>query len=291
MMRPIVLWSLALAAIAAIAAGGYLLGSSTAPSTSEAATQHAQAARLAFASAREQAFTDGLTQGRRAGLRSGKAQGQQRGSALGSADANTAVRHALFTRDGTPRGSTGGPPGPTRPALAGSGGILVVGDSLEVLTSPYLQNYLPEDRLTINAVGGYSSIQIFGLFEESYDPSQSVIVFDAGTNDNPAYPEILAGELQKVSEIVGNRCMVVPTIHGLVVNGLNSDAKNQVVRQFAASRPGTQTPNWARAVATHPELMQPDNLHPIAEGADYRAQLIADGVAACLNGSGAGLLR
>jgi hypothetical protein len=165
---------------------------------------------------------------------------------------------------------------------SGNGGVLVVGDSLEELTSPYLQRYLPGVPLTVNAVGGYNSFQIFDLFEESYDPSQSVIVFDAGTNDNPAYPEILAGNLNKVAETVGDRCMVVPTIHGFTVDGIDNTGKNNVVAAFAASRPGTQTPDWARAEETHPELMQSDDLHPTAAGADLRARLIARGIKACL---------
>jgi hypothetical protein len=160
--------------------------------------------------------------------------------------------------------------------------VLVVGDSLEELTSPYLGKYLPGVELTVNAVGGSNSYQIFDLFQESYDPSQSVIVFDAGTNDNPEYPQILAGNLRKVAAIVGNRCMVVPTIHGFTVNGVDNSGKNRVVEEFAASHPGTQVPDWAGTVATHPELMQSDGLHPIPEGADYRAQLIAQGVEGCL---------
>jgi len=171
---------------------------------------------------------------------------------------------------------------------AGSGGVLVVGDSLEELTSPYLGRYLPGAPLTVNAVGGSNSYQIRELFEESYDPSQSVIVFDAGTNDNPAYPQILAENLRRVAAAVGDRCMVVPTIHGLTVNGIDSSGKNRTVREFAASRPGTQVPDWARAEESHPELMQPDDLHPIAAGAELRARLIARGVQACLAfGSGA----
>ncbi|MEA2439146.1 MAG: uncharacterized protein QOH76_570 [Thermoleophilaceae bacterium] len=165
-----------------------------------------------------------------------------------------------------------------------SGGVLVVGDSLEVLTSPYLRRYLPGVPLTINVKGGYSSIQIFRLFQQAYDPSQSVIVFDAGTNDNPSYPQILAARLQAVAATVGDRCMVVPTIHGLTVNGVNSAGKNRVVSAFAASRPGTQVPDWAGFVAAHPEFMQPDNLHPNTRGADLRARLIAEGVQACLRG-------
>lgn len=160
--------------------------------------------------------------------------------------------------------------------------VLVVGDSLEELTSPYLARYLPGVELTVNAVGGYNSYQIFDLFQESYDPSVDVVVFDAGTNDNPSYPEILAGNLAKVAETVGDRCMVVPTIHGLHPEGVDDSGKNRVVAEFAASRPGTQVPDWQGAVFAHPELMQADNLHPIEEGADYRAQLIAQGVEGCL---------
>ena len=168
------------------------------------------------------------------------------------------------------------------PAAQARPHVLVVGDSLEELTSPYLSRYLPGVELTVNAVGGYNSYQIFDLFQESYEPSDDVIVFDAGTNDNPSYPEILAGNLAKVAEIVGDRCMVVPTIHGLHPGGVDDSGKNRVVAEFAASRPGTQVPDWQGAVFAHPELMQADNLHPIEEGADYRAQLIAQGVQGCL---------
>ena len=83
------------------------------------------------------------------------------------------------------------------PAARAAPHVLVVGDSLEELTSPHLAKLLPGVRLTINAVGGYNSYQIFDLFQESYEPSQRVVVFDAGTNDNPGYPQILAGNLAR----------------------------------------------------------------------------------------------
>jgi hypothetical protein len=169
-------------------------------------------------------------------------------------------------------------------AAPGSGRVLVVGDSLEELTSPYLQHLLPGVPITVNAVGGSNSFQIFDLFQESYEPSDSVIVFDAGTNDDPEYPQILAENLQKVAQTVGNRCIVVPTIHGFTVNGVDNAGKNRVVAEFAASRPGTQTPDCAGFVHTHPGLMQSDNLHPIEAGAEARARLIAAGIERCLAG-------
>ncbi|MEZ5076751.1 MAG: hypothetical protein R2725_04850 [Solirubrobacterales bacterium] len=166
---------------------------------------------------------------------------------------------------------------------AGEGGVLVVGDSLEELTSPYLEKYLRGIPLTVNAVGGSNSYQIFDLFEQSYDPSQSVIVFDAGTNDNPNYPQILAENVGKVAAAVGDRCIVLPTVHGFTVEGTGNQGKNRVVSRFAAARPGTQVPDWAGAVHRDPGLLQSDRLHPTPEGADYRAQLIAQGVLGCLS--------
>ncbi len=171
---------------------------------------------------------------------------------------------------------------PSAQALPGSGRVLVVGDSLEELTSPYLAHLLPGVPLTVNAVGGSNSFQIFDLFQESYEPSDSVIVFDAGTNDDPEYPQILAENLQKVAAVAGERCLVVPTIHGFTVNGVDNTGKNRVVAEFAASHPGTQTPDWAGFVHTHPQLMQSDNLHPIEAGAEARAELIASGISRCL---------
>jgi hypothetical protein len=174
---------------------------------------------------------------------------------------------------------------PAASALPGSGRVLVVGDSLEELTSPYLQGLLSGVPITVNAVGGSNSFQIFDLFQESYEPSDSVIVFDAGTNDDPEYPQILAENLRKVAATVGGRCLVVPTIHGFTVDGVDNTGKNQVVAEFAASRPGTQTPDWAGFVHTHPQLMQSDNLHPIEAGAEARARLVASGVERCLAGA------
>lgn len=260
--------------VASAFAGAYALAAADAPDSAEARQVRAEASDRAYAVAQLGAYGDGLRYGLEQGVSDGTADGELQGRAAGRA----AVDSVLAERNFDSRSIT---PEPIA-SLPGSGEVLVVGDSLEVLTSPYLKQYLPGVPLTVNAEGGYNSIQIFDLFEESYDPAQSVIVFDAGTNDNPAYPEILSGNLDKVASMVGGRCLVVPTIHGFTVDGVDNTGKNRVVRSFAASHPKTQVPDWARAVEEHPELMQSDDLHPIPEGADYRARLIARGIRACL---------
>jgi hypothetical protein len=271
-------WLVALAAVLAAAFAGYLIGSATASTSTDADAERDTAFDAAYPTALFGALTDAKEQGIPAGAAAGRTQGETAGARAGRIAGQSAAEADALGSAATSAEREFA----SQPNLAGSGGVLVVGDSLQELTEPYLREYLPDMDLTINAVGGYNSYQIFELFQQSYSPSQSVIVFDAGTNDNPSYPQILQENLNAVAEIVGNRCMVVPTIHGLTVDGVDSSGKNEVVSSFAESRPGTQVPDWAGAVAAHPELMQPDNLHPLPEGADLRAQLIAEGVRACL---------
>jgi hypothetical protein len=266
-------------AVAATTGGGYALGAGAAPTqrAAEAAERRARAAAVradypeTFAKARQRGVDNGFTDG----AVDGRVRGNIRGRAAGERAVQKEV-DKLAKRVGHAEQEV------QIDTSQLSGSVLVVGDSLEVLTSPYLKRHLPGVDLGVSAKGGYNSIQLFGLFNRAYDPAQDVIVFDAGTNDNPNYPQILQGNLARVANIVGDRCMVVPTIHGLRVDGVGDAGKNRVVQAFAASRPGTQVPDWRGFVATHPEAMQPDNLHPNPAGADARARLIAEGIRGCL---------
>ena len=126
-----------------------------------------------------------------------------------------------------------------------AGGVLVVGDSLEELTSPYLAKSCREYRSRSTRSAAPTATRSSNCSKKATTPRNRVIVFDAGTNDNPSYPQILAENLGKVAATVGDRCMVVPTIHGLHPGGVGDGGKNRTVAEFAASRPGTQSPDWA----------------------------------------------
>ena len=270
-------------AFAAMTAGGYALGAATAPSDPEVLAAQSQVRAATTRSEYRRLYDLAHRRGLDEGYTDGAVDGRVRGNIRGRLAGGKAVQEKLDALDALARKV--GHAEREVPAIDPSeltGSVLVIGDSLEVLTSPYLRRRLPGMEVRVDAKGGYNSIQLFGLFDRSYDPAQDVIVFDAGTNDNPSYPQILEGNLAHVAKIVGDRCMVVPTIHGLHPGGVGDAGKNRVVEAFAAGRPGTQVPDWNGFVATHPELMQPDHLHPTAAGADARAQLIAEGVRGCL---------
>ncbi len=162
------------------------------------------------------------------------------------------------------------------------GGVLIVGDSLEVGTSPYLQADLPGAALTVDAEESRSSSTVLEALRENVNPSQSVVVFDAGTNDDPAAPDALAANLAAAAEVAGQRCMVVATINRPPYNGYGPDGLNAVVTAFAASRPGTQVVDWRSAALANPGVIYSDGVHPNASGYQLRAQLVARAIQACL---------
>src|SRR5215218_9719837 len=60
---------------------------------------------------------------------------------------------------------------------------LVIGDSLEVGSGPYLRNVLP--GVSVDAEKGRTSNEGVRVLAQRLDPSVGVIVFPLGTNDSP----------------------------------------------------------------------------------------------------------
>ncbi len=149
------------------------------------------------------------------------------------------------------------------PARAqGGGAVIVVGDSLEVGTSPYLGRYLPGVPLTVDAVESRPSGDAVQALSDRLRPSHSVIVFDAGVNDDPAQPGVLAGDLEAVDQLAGGRCVVVATVSRPPYNGVGPEGLNRAISSFAASRPNTQLIDWRAAALANPGLLNSDGVHP-----------------------------
>src|SRR2546423_792623 len=74
------------------------------------------------------------------------------------------------------------------PAAASAKEVLVVGDSLEVGTGPYLPRALPHDSVTVDAKKSRSSNVGVGVLRSRLKAGQAVVGFDLGTNDDPGAP-------------------------------------------------------------------------------------------------------
>ena len=168
-------------------------------------------------------------------------------------------------------------------AAAQSGGVLVVGDSLEVGTGPHLRRELGSMPLTIDARKSRPSSVGLGVLREKLRPGHRVVVFDLGVNDDPSQPAALARVLQAVRRTVGDRCLVVSTLSRPPLGGVRIDGMNRAITDFVAATPDAQLFDWHDASTAEPGLLGPDGLHPGPAGYATRARLLAGVIESCLD--------
>lgn len=165
-------------------------------------------------------------------------------------------------------------------------GVLVVGDSLEVGTAPYLDDQLRGLSLTVDSRNGRPSSEGVVVLRARLRAEHRVLVFDLGTNDDPSQPGILAGNLRAAREIAAGRCLVVASVNRPPVAGASSEGLNRVIRDFVAETAGAQLVDWRAAAASDPGLLSADRIHATAGGYALRARLVGAGVRACLGAPG-----
>jgi predicted lipoprotein with Yx(FWY)xxD motif len=175
-------------------------------------------------------------------------------------------------------------------ATAASGGraaraegplVLRVGDSVSRLTTPYLTEELfGLNMLNWDSFDATSQQSLVNL-RHALTPATTVVAFDTGTNDRT--PRALAEHLRQAAKLVGNRCLIVPTIEPPVDPGKSSNGKNRVVFDFATLRPRTVVPEWAGTVEMLPRLrIRAHGLHTDPEASRTRAPMIARAIHRCL---------
>lgn len=168
------------------------------------------------------------------------------------------------------------------PASASAKGVLVVGDSLEVGTGPYLQRALAGRSVTVDARKSRPSSVGVDVLRSRLRPGHSVVVFDLGTNDDPSAPGGLSADLQSARSLTGDRCLIVATVNRPSAGGLN-----RAVTAFANGTQNVEVVDWHAAAAEDPGLLGPDHIHATPAGYAERARLIADAVETCLAGGDA----
>ena len=169
------------------------------------------------------------------------------------------------------------------------GSVLVIGDSLQVGTGPYLEQQLgalpveSDDRQSRRSSEGLEALRAH------LHAGHSVVVFDMGTNDDPSNPDALYANLQAARAATGDRCLVVATILRPPYNGITVEGMNAAVERFALDNPGVQLVDWYGVATSTPGILYEDGVHARPEGYALRGRLIADAVRGCGAGGGGGI--
>jgi len=174
------------------------------------------------------------------------------------------------------------------PATAqnGGGSVLVIGDSLQVGTGPYLEQELrgmpveSDDRQSRRSDEGLQALRA------RLSPEHTVVVFDMGTNDDPSNPDAFYANLQAARAAAGDRCLVVATILRPPYNGFTVERMNAAVERFALDNPGVQLVDWSGVATSTPGILYDDGVHARPEGYALRGRLVADAVRSCGGGGG-----
>jgi hypothetical protein len=160
--------------------------------------------------------------------------------------------------------------------------VLYVGDSLGVGTTPLLARELGSSaHVHGDSRIGRPSGEGLRILGQSIGARDGIVVFDLGTNDDPARPAALAADLAAARRASGDRCMIVATLNRPPLGGVSVDGLNQAVLAFASAKPNIQLVDWNAIAQSEPGVLGPDHVHPTPQGYALRAELFAEAVAAC----------
>ena len=171
-------------------------------------------------------------------------------------------------------------------AQGGGESVLVIGDSLQTGTGPYLERELAALPVEFDYRNGRGSAAGLERLRLRLGPEHTIVIFDLGTNDDPRRPEALYSNLVAARAIAGERCMVLATILRPDYAGTGPDGLTRAVERFAAEDGNVQVADWYGAATGTPGLLYGDGYHARPEGYALRARLLAEAVAAC-SGRGA----
>lgn len=147
--------------------------------------------------------------------------------------------------------------------------ILWVGDSLTTGTAPIVKQ--KRSNIEWYGVVGRNAKNTLEALKATLNSSHTVVVFDAGTNDDPHQPETYEATLKSVVKAVGSRPLVLATINR---GGYSTSEMNKRVYQVANAHAGQVTVvKWEEKVTAEPSLLSGDGTHPTPHGYNIRADM------------------
>jgi hypothetical protein len=166
------------------------------------------------------------------------------------------------------------------PATASATRVLYVGDSLGVGTTPYLRGLLPGTPIRADNRVGRPTPEALGVLARRLQPSDTVVVFDSGTNDDPRATGAYAARLGQARRLAGRRCLVLVTLNRPRIGRGTAAGMNAVVANVAYSDPNTQIADWAAVV--NRSILSNDGIHATGRGYAIRARLVAQAIQECV---------
>nr|MDA8435641.1 GDSL-type esterase/lipase family protein [Actinomycetales bacterium] len=167
----------------------------------------------------------------------------------------------------------------TPPPLPPAQPTLVLGDSLGLVVYPWLADLLPDRYVSYEAVVGRSTPATESRLDQLVDVPPVVIV-SSGTNDPVA--NVLEESARRILDRLGAaRCVVWVDVVRPDRVGDSQTTMNAALDRAASGRPNVRVLRWTDLVATHPEWMSGDGIHPNEAGAQARARAFAEAAQGC----------
>lgn len=160
---------------------------------------------------------------------------------------------------------------------AGTGAVVLVGDSLSVGMASYLADELRGWSIRDDSVVGRSTVD--GLDALAALPGTEPVVVSLGTNDPTDGVDAFAEEVVRALTLAGPaRCLVWATLWR---HGGPDDAFNDVLRRAADANQRLRLLEWDVMVTEHPDWLAGDGLHGSPAGYAARAREAARLVREC----------
>ena len=142
--------------------------------------------------------------------------------------------------------------------------MLVVGDSLEVGTEPYLRQELGGTELDVDAKTSRPSSDGVAVLQGALGPSTRWSCSTSAPTTTRPIPTGSRRTCGAAAEIAGDRCLVFATINRPPLAGVSDAGLNQAVDEVATAT-GAQIADW-RSAASEPGMLQADGVHATASG-------------------------
>lgn len=175
---------------------------------------------------------------------------------------------------------------PAAPAQVAAANVLVIGDSLQVGTGPYLEQQLGPVPVEFDQEQSRGSAVGLSILRERLRPEQNVVIFDMGTNDDPGNPDALIATMSAARQAAGERCLIIATILRPPSNGVSVAGMNVALERFAVATPNVVLVDWQGIATSTPGILYDDGVHARPEGYRLRGRLLAEAVASCGAGGG-----